>query len=176
MAHPRVVNLSISVGGGQQGWLAFALRRQRSRSNRVGCATAQYLPNLLRGNEAIVGVSTPRRGCGTQGTKSVADHFNPLAKAPCIARVALPDRLNPPAYRLKLPSVPLISSDIGCELGSPIVATRLGTRCQFAARMLMSEAAVNKTTSLCFGSTMSGFPGKSRRCSRNRNPIARPKT
>jgi hypothetical protein len=72
--------------------------------------------------------------------------------------------------------VPLVSSDIGCELGSPIVATRLGTRCQFAARMLMPEAAVNKTTSLCFGSTMSGFPGKSRRCSRNRNPIARPKT
>jgi hypothetical protein len=57
-----------------------------------------------------------------------------------------------------------------------LLATRLGTRCQFAARMLMPKAAVNKTTSLCFGSTMSGFPGKSRRCSRNRNPIARPKT
>jgi hypothetical protein len=59
-----------------------------------GARPPQYLPNLLRENEAIVGVSTPRRGCGTQGTKFVADHFNPLAKAPCIARVALPDRLN----------------------------------------------------------------------------------
>jgi hypothetical protein len=155
----------------------LALRRQRSHVRIVsGAPPPKYLPNLLRENEAIVGVSTPRRGCGTKGTKSVADHFNPLAKAPCIARVALPDRLNPPAYRLKLPSVPLVSSDIGCELGSPILATRLGTRCQFAARMLMPEAAVNKTTSLCLGSTMFGFPGKSRRCSRNRNPIARPKT
>ncbi len=69
-----------------------------------GARPPQYLPNLLRQNEAIVGVSTPRRGCGPQGTKSVADHFNPLAKAPCIARVALPDRFNPPAYRLKVPS------------------------------------------------------------------------
>ena len=43
-----------------------------------------YLTNLLTENEAVAGVSTPQRGCGTQGTKSVADQFNPLAKAPCI--------------------------------------------------------------------------------------------
>jgi hypothetical protein len=79
-----------------------------------------------------------------EGLRSVADHFDALAEAPWIARVALPDQLNPPPCRLKLLCVPLVSSDIGCELGSPVVATRLVTRCQLATAMLMPEAAVHE--------------------------------
>lgn len=76
--------------------------------------------------------------------KSRTDHVNPLVNAPDVPRVTLPHGLNPPASRRKLPSVPLVPRDIGCELGDPVIATRLGTRRQLATRVLMPEAAVNK--------------------------------
>ena len=79
-----------------------------------------------------------------QAIKSRTDRPNPLVKAPDVARVTLPHYLNTPSSRRKLPSMPLVSSDIGCELGGPVIATRLRTRRQLAARMLMPEAAVNK--------------------------------
>jgi hypothetical protein len=51
-------NLSISVGGGQQDWLAFALRRQRSHVRIVSGAPLRYrtlFEPMMRSSFALVG-------------------------------------------------------------------------------------------------------------------------